>query len=193
MPRIPGARITSSPVFAARLARQTPAISLTPARQLVLLGAARLWCRDLAFPTARLLAGSAGRAPSTVLNGFETMPRIHAEIIRREWAVLGPHQHSPDPADWIPRLIGHVRVLCELDPTMLRLPSLVYSAVRADAQCPDRRPVSPLSLAVNLVAVYAEPAVEVPADGQLQRIILAGLSAIALKAEDGPTSEGRAA
>lgn len=193
MPRNSGARIASSPVLAAKLAREAPAISLTPARQVVLLDAAMLWCRDLVFPTARLLATSVGRSPSTILNGFETMPRIHAEIIRREWDVLRPHQSNPDPTDWSPWLIGHVRTLGEIDRVLMRLPSLVSTAVSADTARGDRKSVSALSVAVNIVAVFAEP-IALPTDRQLHRIICSVLHAFATEAEDVLTSgEGRAA
>lgn len=192
MPRAPSST-TWSPASAARLARETAAIPLTPARQVVLREAARLWCRDLAFPTARRLARSVCRAPSTVLIGFETMPRIHAELIRREWDLFAAHRSSPDPADWMPGLLRHLQALGEVDRAMFRLPGLVHAAVGADAPWAVPGPVSPFSLAVHLVAAFAEPAVEVPSAAQLRRIILAGLSAIAIRAEDDPTSEGRAA
>jgi hypothetical protein len=190
MSRIPGARVTSSPALAARLARETLAIRLTPARQVVLLHAARLWCRDLAFPTARLLAESIHRSPSTVLNGFETMPRIHAEIIRREWDGLSAHEHSANPSDWLPWLLGHLQALCELDRALLRLPSFVLTAIDADAPCADRRPVSQLSLAVNVVAAFATPAVDFPHDAQLRRITLSVVSALRPAADNGHSSLG---
>lgn len=190
MPRDSGARIASSPVLAARLAREAPVISLTPARQVVLLEAATLWCHDLVFPTARRLAQSVDRAPSTVLNGFETMARIHAEVIRREWDVLRPYQSSSDLTALVPWLVGHLRALSEIDRAMLRLPSLVDMAVSVDAARTDRTLASPLSVAVSIAAVFAEPAIESPTDRQLRRIIGAALGPIGTATTDVLTSEG---
>lgn len=170
-------------MLAARLARESAPIPLTPARQVVLVEAALLWCQDLVFPTARRLAQSVDRAPSTVLNGFETMVCIHAEIIRREWDVLRSYQSSSDPTVWVPLLISHVEMLNDVDRALVRL-SLVSTAVSADAVCGDRAPIPALSVALDVAAAFADPATDRRGDWQLSRLLRGVMQPIATEVED---------
>ena len=117
-----------SPVDAARLAAMSAPRALSVHQEVVVWRAAVLWCRELAFPTARSLAADIGRWPSTVLHGFGHMVEIQAEVIRGERAALAALDHD-DPTTLAENLGVHAATLAAVDPVLVRLPCLVLCAL----------------------------------------------------------------
>lgn len=139
----------------------------TPRRARVLEVAARLWCRQLEFPTVRAIAGAMGHtSSSTPLNGFGHMIDVQAGVIRREWDRIESgwiSAPSPARARW---LASHVRDLHALHPACLRLPGLVSAAVVAAA--PEEHADLDVTLApLHALAAFAERPLPTSGPGRL--------------------------
>lgn len=144
---------------AARVAFTTPPVRLTRARSRILLAATAAWCRDLQFPTVRDIGAATGlRSPSTVTGGFGRLIDIQATVIRLEWQRI-EQGWMEVPADRRPSwLAQHGCELGALDPTCVRLPGLVCSAVLgADVVRP--RPAPGLLAPLHALAALADVAV----------------------------------
>jgi hypothetical protein len=141
---------------AARIALARPPRPLTPARRRVLAAAATLWCRGLQFPTVREIGAALGlRSPSTVVGGFDGLIDVHAAVIRTEWQRIDQGWMTSSSGDRSRWLVEHGRELAAIDPSCLRLPSLVCSAVLGSGAVP-LRPGAHLVVPLHALAAFAD-------------------------------------
>lgn len=146
-----------TPVDAARRAVLPAPIWVSPARRRVIDAAALLWCRDLAFPTVRVIASHLGCVPSSVLNGYAHHLDLQAMIMRLEWAQLDGGLRG-ESIDRLVFLADHACALAAADIALLRLPSFVVAArLAADPQLGSSAP-GRASMAVHLLASLADAA-----------------------------------
>lgn len=163
---------TFTTIDAARLALDRESAELTPRRDRVLTGAAKLWCRHLEFPTVRELGAEMGHtSPSTPLNGFGRVIDIQASVIRLEWQRIDAGWISSPTGDAVGWLIRHARTLAAIDPACLRLPGLVCAAVlAADADRPRPRPECLVPL--HALAAFVDAPSCPPGPAALARLVL---------------------
>lgn len=143
-----------SAVDAARLALEPGARFevATPRQRRLLNAAATLWCRDLQFPTVRELGRELRlHSTSSVTAGFGRLIEVQASVIEQEWALLEVWSAMPTLRRQV-ALHEHAEHLVAIDPVLLRLPGLVWSAVESAA--PDRVPAE-VGLAAPLHSLAA--------------------------------------
>src|SRR4051812_44606720 len=144
-----------SMVDAGRLALDERPVCRSKARDEILLGAARLWCRDLSAPTVRAIGRAVGRSPTTVLTPFGSAIRLYAEVIRVEWDVLESGWYSPPAENAWRFLPEHVQTLSNIDRVLFRLPALVHAALSGDEARLPARGVDRRSASLYVLAAFA--------------------------------------
>jgi hypothetical protein len=160
-----------SMVDAGRLALDGYPVRRSRTRDEILLGAARLWCRDLSAPTVRAIGGAVGRSPVTVLAPFGSAIRLYAEVIRAEWDVLESGWYSPPSEQAWCFLREHVQTLAEIDRVLLRLPALVHAALSGEEARLPAGGVDDRSASLYVLAAFATTAATViEVIAQLQRL-----------------------
>lgn len=129
---------------------------LTPNRSRLLLVAATQWCRELQFPTVRAIGREMGwTSTSSVTAGFGRLIDLQAAVIRLEWHRIEgcPIVPLDDRVRWI---VHHAEQLAAVDPSCLRLPGLVWSAV-ATADPSRVTPMPGLAAPLHALAASTEP------------------------------------
>lgn len=155
-PRAPTSTPIPTPVDGARAAFDRPR-RLTPARLRVVRAAARLWCRDLRFPSVRAIGSAAGlRSPSTVVGGAGIVD-LQAAVIAWEWRQIERGWVAVPPVAAAGWLADHGRALLADDPTLLRLPGLVVTAVAGAGVLPYRMAPDDLVPLLGLAALAGTP------------------------------------
>jgi hypothetical protein len=140
---------------AARLALAGRPRPLTPARARVEQAAAVLWCRHLQFPTVRAIGRATGlRSPSTI-HDHGRPAGLQAAIIAREWERIGDGWLAAGATDRAGWLADHATSLAAVDPTLLRLPGLVCSAVVGSGVLPSAPPPAAL-VPFHALAAFAD-------------------------------------
>lgn len=140
---------------AGRLAASVAPVHRSPARDEILIGAARLWCRDLSPPTVRAIGIAVGRSPVTVLAPFGSMRHLYAHVIREEWSLLDRRWYRASPGDAWDFLGDHVAQLSSVDRTLLRLPALVHAAISSSPTAAPPADVNSRTAVLYLVAAHA--------------------------------------
>ena len=149
-----------SVVDAAQLALTAAPVRATKATDAIVLGAARVWCRQLSIPTVRAIGAEVGRSPVTVLHPFGGMLELYAEVIRREWDLLTRRWFAPSPDEAWSFLEEHALALARECRALLRLPAFVHAAMTSVlARHPDGE-----DRAVALYVVAASAAKATPVD-----------------------------
>jgi hypothetical protein len=144
-----------SMVDAGRLALDLVPIRRSPARDEILLGAARLWCRDLTAPTVRAIGAAVGRSPVTVLTPFGSARHLYAYVIRLEWDLLESGWYLPRVDEAWNFLGEHIQTLARVDRALLRLPALVHAVLSCNAVAPPPRGIDDRSAALYVLAAHA--------------------------------------
>lgn len=128
-----------SALDAARRAAEVAPMAMSPSRERTLHAAGALWCRHLTLPSIRQVATEVGRSAVTVLKPFDTVLDVYAHMIRLEWQLLRDNWFDAAPAEAMQFLRLHGMELGSRDPSLLRLPSMVYAAVSGarPAECSD--------------------------------------------------------
>jgi hypothetical protein len=167
-----------SMVDAGRLALEVSPIRRSRARDEILLGAARLWCRDLTAPTVRAIGAAVGRSPVTVLGPFRSARHLYAHVIRLEWDLVESGWYLPGREQAWAFLGDHVEALSSVDRVLLRLPALVHAALSGDSVAPPGGGIDARSSILYLLAAHATTSTPLDAVlAQLRQIEEEGLEA----------------